>query len=162
MGGLFVILAKNPAAPEQILQSSTYVEAEYNIISSSGTSLMTWTETDTLSSITLYPPYENVGVSDELSGLESEGYAQIESGTDFQIESVIHPDTATDFTGHYVLSFSSSTGTQFSITSCSPTFTSFVDEEGVGPGATGSSPYTYGTAGAVSSSNEYYQYIEVT
>lgn len=139
----------------QVIQSSTQVEALYRIISSTGSDLKSTTLTVQFSGDTLQPPYKNAAVSDEIDGLESVGYANMFSGTDFQIESVINPSTATDFTG-YVATTYSGTSNAFSLSPhCN--LSSYVDEEG--DGATYSSSSTTNT---VSVSNEAYQYVEVT
>jgi hypothetical protein len=144
----------------QILQgqyssTSGYIEAEFNLIDTTGTTLMTWTRSLPISDASIPPPYENAAVSDEIDGVEFIAYANMMSGTDFQIESVIHPSTLTDFTGEKDLQYSG-TSNKFSITSCSPTLTSYVDEEG--DGAT----YTFEKASTTPSSNEAWQYFEVT
>jgi hypothetical protein len=140
-----------------ITQTSTDVVAYYYIISSSGTVLHTWSLDQPLSSVTLKPPYHHYVVSDELDGLEVEGYASVHSGTDFQIESVIHPSTATDFIGYQTLTYHGSTTSpfnEFTLSSCS--LTSWVDEEG------DNATYTYDNYWHNTASNEAYQYVTVT
>ena len=147
----------------QIIQSlspNAAVEAEFNLISSSGVNLMTWTASEALQNYTNgLPEYTNVAVSDVVNGLQERGYANFFSGTDFQIESVIHPSTLTDFLGYDMVTYHDlgvSNANKFSLPPpCN--FTSFVDEEG--DGATFSSSSTTGTK---SVSNEAYQYVKVT
>jgi hypothetical protein len=142
----------------QIIQSSTQVEALFRILSSSGVALKSTTLNVQFSGVTLPPPYKTAAVSDEIDGLDTlhnPGYANMFSGTDFQIESVINPSTATDFTGYAATSYSG-TSNAFSLSPhCN--LSSFVDEEG--DGATYSSSSTTGT---VSVNNEAYQYVKVT
>jgi hypothetical protein len=137
--------------------TSTIV-ATYTIISPSGTTLDTVTQTWTFpSQYTNPPPYANYGVSDLLHGLEKFGYAHVLSGTDFQIESVIHPSTATDFTGYEALQYDGSQS-QFTIPpSGGPCFSSYPEDEGTDEVLPSTS-----TTGTVQSSNEAYQYVKVT
>jgi hypothetical protein len=145
-----------------ISQSSSGITAEFDIISSGGTVLdnptLTWSYP---SGYTNPPPYANYGVSDELDGLELYGNANLLSGTDFQIESVIHPYTQTDFIGYYTQPYhqtSPGVGSQFTIPPTGgPCFSTWSEDEGVS-----NATYTYGSSGPVQSSNEYYQYVEVT
>jgi hypothetical protein len=136
-----------------ISQSSTAITAEYDIISSTGTTLQSWSQPKDLSTVSNVPPYTNYGVSDELHGLEKLGFAHVLTGTDFQIESVIHPYTATDFTGHQFVSYTQNSMFSEGSPLC---FTTFAEDEGT------DATYTYGASGPVQSSNEYYQYVEVT
>jgi len=145
-----------------ISQSSSGIVAEFDIINAVGTVLanptLTWSFPSGHSNP---PPYANYGVSDELVGLELYGNANLLSGTDFQIESVIHPYTQTSFTGYYTQPYqqtSPGVGSQFTIPpNGGPCFTTWSEDEGVS-----SATYTYGSSGPVQSSNEYYQYVEVT
>ena len=141
-----------------ITQTTTKVWANYSIISSSGTTLKTWSLSVDLSSyVNRQQPFANYGVSDELDGLEKAGYASVLSGTDFQIESVIHPYTATDFTGYKDQNYTHYQS-QFTIppsgTKC---FSTYPDDEGTSEVLPSTS-----TANQYQPSNEAYQYIEVS
>lgn len=126
-----------------ISQSSTAIVAEYDVINSGGTTLDTWSQTQDLSTVSNPPPYSNYGVSAELDGLESTGYAHILSGTDFQIELVIHPYTATDFTGYQTVSYTQTQQFSEGSPSC---FTTYAEDEGT------DASYTYGAYRTVQSS----------
>ena len=134
-----------------ITQSSTDIVILYHIVSSSGVLLDHWTLDQPISG-TLNPPYHNYLAVDELAGLESEGYAILHSGTDVQIESVIQPDTVSDFTAYYTI-HSTASFQQFT----TPCVSWYTDDEGGGVGT-----WTYQTSGTDSTSNEAYQYTEVT
>jgi hypothetical protein len=138
-----------------ITQTTTDIETYYYIISSSGTVLQTWTLDQSLSGVTLAPPYAHYVVSDEIDGLENQGYAIVKSGTDFQIESVIQPSTAIDFIGHQTPATYTGGNNAISV-SCTGGFNSFCDEEG------DDATYTYENYYHSTSSNEAYQWIEVT
>ncbi len=135
------------------------VEGLYRIISSTGVDLKSTTLFVSFSSTdNLLPPYNNAAVSDEIDGLDSPnnpGYANMFSGTDFQIESVI--PTVTDFTGYQLTTYSGGVGNNAFSLSPHCNLNSYVDEEG--DGATYSSSSTTGT---VSVSSEAYQYVKVT
>jgi len=140
-----------------ITQTTTKVWANYSIISS-GTTVKTWSLFVDLSSYTnRVQPFTNYGVSDELDGLEKAGYATVLSGTDFQIESVIHPYTATDFTGYKDQNYTHYQS-QFTIppsgTKC---FSTYPDDEGTSEVLPSTS-----TASQYQPSNEAYQYVEVS
>jgi hypothetical protein len=141
-----------------VSQSSTGITAENDIISSSGTILAHPTQTWPYPSSghSNPPPYTNYGVSDELVGLELYGNAHMLSGTDFQIESVVH--LSTDFTGYTTQSYTQTSpgvGSLFTIPSTGPPcFTTWSEDEATDATYT---YYTYGTT-----SNEAYQIVEVT
>ena len=130
----------------------------YTILSGSGTTLKSWTQTWPFpSNDTNPPPYANYGVSDELDGLESVSYAHVLSGTDFQIESVIHPYTAT-FSGYHDQSYTYPPSVQFTEPPTGgPCFTTWAEDEGTDEVLPSTS-----TTGTVPGSNEAYQYVEVS
>jgi hypothetical protein len=135
--------------------TSTIVPS-YTIVSSSGATLASWSQMWPFpSNDTNPPPYAHYGVSDSLHGLEKTGYAHVLSGTDFQIESLIHPYTATDFTGYYDQSYTYVQ--QFTIPhSGPPCLVTYGEDEGTDEVLPSTS-----TAGTMPSSNEAYQYVEV-
>jgi hypothetical protein len=127
----------------------------YTIVSSSGTSLASYSQLWSFpSGDSNPPPYAHYGVSDSLHGLEKTGYANVRSGTDFQIESVIQAFMATDFTGYYDQSYTYTQ--QFTIPHSGPScFTTYGEDEGTNEVLPSSST-------ASSSGSEYYQYVEVS
>jgi hypothetical protein len=137
-----------------ITQTSTDIQAYFYVISSSGSILNNWNLDLSFSGVTSPPPYNHYVVSDELDGLEIDGSANLLSGTDFQIESLISPSTITDFTMHQTASYTDSSNA-LSVTNCG--LSSFTDEEG-----NNSPTITYKTASTSGSGNEAYQYVEVT
>lgn len=139
---------------------SNEVEALFRIISSTGASLKSTTLIVQFPSATLPPPYKMAAVSDEIDGLDTlnnPGYANMISGNDFQIESVIQPSTATDFTGYQMTTYSGGIGNNAFSLSPHCNLSSFVDEEGDNAVYSSSS-----TTGTVTSTNEAYQYVKVT
>jgi hypothetical protein len=145
----------------QIEQTSTDIIATYLVISSSGTTLQTWTLDQSLSGVSNPPPYSHTAESDEIDGLDAvvsgthyEGYANVLSGTDFQIESVIQT-LATDFTGYQNVLYNGGNNA-FSITSCS--LSSFVDEEGDNMTIPASGSSQHSNNGV----DEAWQYVKVT
>jgi hypothetical protein len=140
-----------------IKQTSTTITAYYSIYGSSPTPLfqqhLTWTYADPPNSNA--PPYAIYGTSAQINGLEDEGYATVSSGTDFQIDSVITPYTATDFTNQSTV-YSTSAAGGYYLTGCHYNVTTHADDEG------GNAEYAYGGTGTDSAYNEAYQYVKVS
>ncbi|MDG6967152.1 MAG: hypothetical protein JRN58_03195 [Nitrososphaerota archaeon] len=135
----------------QISQSSTYIWTNYSIISSSGTVLKEWSIAKDTSGVG--QPYSHFAVTSQIDGLDNEGYAVVNSGTDFRIESVI-PSAVTDFTSHEVLAYTSpftSYNVPPSGTTC---ITTSSDDEG--------DSATYNSVITNVTSNEAYQYYDVS
>lgn len=144
----------------QISQNSANIWGNYSIISSSGTVLHEWSIQKTTSGTG--QPYNHYGLTSQIAGEESAGYAVVKSGTDFRIETVIHPSTLTDFTTESDVSYTPANNgfVNFS-TPCTNTFTNgYTDEEGDWTSTPGN-PYTYGSANTVPASNEAYQFVYV-
>jgi len=140
----------------QISQNSVNIWANYSIISSSGTVLHEWSIQKTTSGTG--QPYNHYGLTAQIAGEETAGYVLVNSGTDFRIETVIHPSSLTDFTKESDVSYNGFT--KFS-TPCTNTFTyGYTDEEGDWTSPSGD-PYTYGSANTVPASNEAYQFVYV-
>jgi len=144
----------------QIEQTSTDIIANYLVISSSGTTLQTWTLDQSYSGVSNPPPYHHAVASDEIDGLDSVvsgthywGFAKMLSGTDFQIESVIQT-LATDFTGYQNVLYNGGNNA-FSITSC---LSSYVDEEGDNMTIPASGSSQHSNNGV----DEAWQYVKVT
>jgi len=118
-----------------IQQSSTDIIATYRIFSSSGTILQTWTLDQSYSGVNTPPPYSHPIDNAEIDGLDAvvsgqhyEGFANMSSGTDFQIESVMN-SAATDFSGYQNMAYNG--GNWGFSNSCLGTWgSSYVDEEG--------------------------------
>ena len=139
-----------------VKQTSTGITAENDIISPPGTKLINLVQTwNYPSGHSNPPPYTNYCVSDELDGLESVGNAHMLSGTDFQIESVVH--YAADFTGYKTQNYTESGGygVQFTEPPSGPScFTTYSEDEGTDA--------TYTFYKASTTSNEAYQIVEVS
>lgn len=133
----------------RIHQNSTKIWATYAIISGGGSTVANWTLSQDYSSYTNPPPYTNENVNLAISGLENTGYAVIHSGTDFQMETVIHPDVS-DYSGETSISWSGGNALE-----SSPCASYYTDDEG------GNATYTYVGYGAISASHEAYQYMTV-
>lgn len=135
--------------------TSTIV-AKYTVTSSSGAALHVVTQTWHFpSNDSNPPPYVNYGVSDLVHGLEKHGYANVLSGTDLRIESVIHPDV-TDFTGYEALQYNGSQ-LQFTVPPMGgPCFSSYPEDEGTNESLSSTS-----ITGTVPGSNEAYQYAAI-
>jgi hypothetical protein len=141
-----------------ISQSSTYIWANYSIVSSSGTTIHEWSIAQPYSGVIEPPPYKSTTVSDALLGLDpTEGYASVLPGTDFQIESVIHPYQATDYTGYNDFSFSKWYDNGFKVSCPAPyhPVQTYFDEEGT------NAVYSELKNGTYQPSNEAFQYFEV-
>jgi hypothetical protein len=142
-----------------IAQTSTDIIAYFYTWSSTGSLLHSYNLDQSFSGVTHKPPYhEHYALTAELDGIDpgtgNPGYANLTSGTDFQIEGLISPSTITDFTQHLVDNFKGSSNNILSIPSCS--LTSYPDEEGV------NGLYTFENSSTTSSGNEAYQYYKVT
>ena len=135
-----------------IAYDSTAIVAEFYVISSGGSILDSWGiyyDMSGYSSDYLPPTYHHVVAVDELAGLEDEGYATLESGTDFQIESII--PMVSDFTDYNTQNY-----TEAFQHVTEPSCTTYAtDDEGGGTGTWGSEEYAW-------NGYEAYQYVEVT
>jgi len=138
-----------------IAQTSTDIIVYFYTWSSTGSLLHSITLDQSFSGVTVKPPYhEHYALTAELDGLDpGEGYANMTSGTDFQIEGLISPSTITDFTKHLVDNFTGGNA-NLSIPSCS--LNSYPDEEGV------NGLYTLPNSGTSTSGNEVWQSYKVT
>lgn len=130
-----------------ISQTSTAISASFSIVSSSGTYLKTWTESQSYSGVSNPPPYPMYNVNLAISGLENTGYANVYSNTDFQMETVTH--YVTDYTGHTQVSWTGGNALK-----TSPCVSYYTDDEG------GSASYTWQASGTTST--EAYQYMTIS
>jgi hypothetical protein len=133
----------------RIHQNSSRMWATYAFISGSGSTLANWTLSQKFDGSNL-PPYITYNVNLAIAGLENTGYAVMHTGTDFQMESVIHPDVS-DYTAHPSITWSG--GAAGETGSCNNYET---DDEGE------NATYTFGGSGTVSASHEAYEYMEVS
>ena len=104
--------------------------------------------TDSITDKTLEPPYNNTLAVEELAGLEEQGYAIINSGTDVQIETLIPTPPEEDF------QTSSTTNYTTQAEHFDPCTYWWTDDEGGGVGTWGSSEYGW-------NGGEAYQYAQV-
>ena len=109
-----------------------------------------WTLSISYSGATNPPAYHHYLAVDELAGLEEEGYAQLNSGTDVQIESVIPESVGTDFT-HYTLADYNEPFALYT----TPCVSWYTDDEGGGVGTWDNNEYEW-------NGNEVYQWVELT
>ncbi len=139
-----------------ISQGTNDITSYFYTINSTGSVIHEYALDVSFSSVMDKPPYhEHYALTAELDGIDpGEGYANMTSGTDFQIEGLISPSTITDFTQDLVDSFKGSSGQTLSIPSCS--LMSFPDEEGV------NGMYTLPNSGTSTAGNEAWQYYKVT
>ncbi len=143
----------------QVSESSTWIWGNYTAMSSSGTVLHEWSIA--VKTLGVSQPYHHYAVTGEIDGEENvtgssePGYAVLNSGTDFRIETVIHPSSISDFTSEKDVTYNGFT--KYS----TPCITTFTDEEGDWTSAL-TDPYSYGSSGTVPSSNEAYQWVYVS
>lgn len=130
-----------------ISQTSTTISASFSIISSTGTYLVTWTESQSFSGSSNPPPYPVYNVNLAVSGLETYGYSNVYSNTDFQMETVTH--YVTDYTGHSQISWNGGNPVE-----TSPCVSYQTDDEG------GSATYTWQNSGTTTT--EAYQYMTIS